>query len=450
MRHRLVADPSGFDAIDDYDLREWLLMNGARERSVHNRFLRGFYDACFSYDKDDLRCPRMSAGTGLRVLCGLLFSYRGPFYWRMNAGMGDVVFAPFYEVLKRRGVRFEFFHRLTNVSLVEETSLAAGASPYVDALEFDVQAEVGNSAGYDPLVNVRGLPCWPSSPDYDQLTDGDQLRQAKWNPENYEDSRRVSARRLKVSADFDFAVLAIGLGAIPDVCSEFLERNESWRLMVDRVGTAATQAFQIWLADDMQSLGWKGPPANLSGFVDSFSTWTDMSHLIPEENWLQPPQSIAYFCSFLEAPNPALVGMKAGAFQTQTQLVHDRAIRFINMDLPRIWHRTGSAEEGFRWSLLVHPSGVDVRPVDEGRFDTQYWRANIHPSDRYVLSLPGSSKYRISPLDNTYDNLTIAGDWTNNGINAGSVEAAMISGRVAAHALSGYPLLEEIVGFDCP
>ena len=31
--------------------------------------------------------------------------------------MGDVVFAPFYEVLVRRGVKFHFFHRLTNVKL---------------------------------------------------------------------------------------------------------------------------------------------------------------------------------------------------------------------------------------------------------------------------------------------------------------------------------------------
>ena len=29
--------------------------------------------------------------------------------------MGDVVFAPYYEVLRRRGVRFEFFHRVDAV-----------------------------------------------------------------------------------------------------------------------------------------------------------------------------------------------------------------------------------------------------------------------------------------------------------------------------------------------
>jgi len=66
------------------------------------------------------------------------------------------------------------------------------------------------------------------------------------------------------------------------------------------------------------------------------------------------------------------------------------------------------------------------------------------------LSLPGSSAYRISPLDRTYDNLTIAGDWTDCGLNAGCVEAAVMSGRLAAHAIAQWPRLEDIVGFDHP
>ena len=63
----------------------------------------------------------------------------------------------------------------------------------------------------------------------------------------------------------------------------------------------------------------------------------------------------------------------------------------------------------------------------------------MNPTDRYTLSLPGSSEHRISPLDNTYDNLTMAGDWTDCGLNLGCVEAAVMSGRLAAHALSGSP-----------
>ena len=67
-----------------------------------------------------------------------------------------------------------------------------------------------------------------------------------------------------------------------------------------------------------------------------------------------------------------------------------------------------------------------------------------------MLALPGSLKHRISPLDNSYDNLTIAGDWTDCGFNEGCVEAAVMSGRLAAHAISQSPPLEDIIGYDHP
>jgi hypothetical protein len=107
----------------------------------------------------------------------------------------------------------------------------------------------------------------------------------------------------------------------------------------------------------------------------------------------------------------------------------------------------------FRWDLLVDPSdgaGAPRAPADESRFDSQFWTANVNPSDRYTLALPGSAKYRISPLDNTYDNLTVAGDWTSCGHNTGCVESAFMSGRLAAHAIAGAPRLADIIGYDHP
>jgi uncharacterized protein with NAD-binding domain and iron-sulfur cluster len=48
--------------------------------------------------------PTLSAGQGLRGTVRTFFGYRGAFMWRMRAGMGDVVFAPLYDALTRRGV----------------------------------------------------------------------------------------------------------------------------------------------------------------------------------------------------------------------------------------------------------------------------------------------------------------------------------------------------------
>src|SRR4029079_16729718 len=92
---------------------------------------------------------------------------------------------------------------------------------------------------------------------------------------------------------------------------------------------------------------------------------------------------------------------------------------------------------GFRWEWLASPTSPEGgEPVGEERVDNPVLAAHVNTSDRYTLSLPGSLSYRISPLDRTYDNLTIAGDWADNGFNAGCVEAAVMSGLLPAPPLS--------------
>src|SRR5205814_1679142 len=102
VRHHLLTDPRGFDAIDDYDCREWLRMNGASDPSLDSGYLRGLYDLGFSYEDGDPARPRIAAGQALRSMARAFFTYRGSFFWRMQAGMGDVVFAPLYEDRPRR------------------------------------------------------------------------------------------------------------------------------------------------------------------------------------------------------------------------------------------------------------------------------------------------------------------------------------------------------------
>jgi flavin-dependent amine oxidoreductase len=203
----------------------------------------------------------------------------------------------------------------------------------------------------------------------------------------------------------------------------------------------------------MEELGWHGPATTLSGFVEPFDTWADMRHLLPHERWPQPPRALAYFCSVL--PDLEAWGDRSGReyLSTQRDRVRQDAIRFLNRDIVHLWPNAVQTPGEFRWDLLADPTeseGARAHRQGEARFASQYWTANVSPSDRYALSLPGSSTYRISPLDGTYDNLTVAGDWTACGFNAGCVEAAIMSGRLAAHAISRSPALEDIVGFDHP
>ncbi len=444
IRHGVLTDPRGFDSLDDYDYRDWLRLHGASEETIDSTFVNALYDMAFAYEKGDPRRPRGSAGVLLRGGGRFFLTYRGSLFWRMNTGMGDAVFAPFYQVLKRRGVAFRFFHRLENVELAKLESLP-GETPHVAALDFRVQAQVKSGDEYSPLIDVDGLPCWPSEPDTDQLV-GSRRKLAGIDYESHWDETTVGRARLEVGHDFDAVVLAIGLGAVPHVCSELIESDSRWREMVEHVGTTRTQAFQLWLDRGLDDLGWPHGTSTVTGFEDPIDTWADMSHLVGQEDWRGDVQSILYFCGVLSerplphrGPHPEGPSKQVKADALEILEGPFRAIA------PGAYDRRGS----MRWNTLVNPEETAALE-GPARFDGQFWTANINPSDGYVLSLPGSQRFRISPLDRTYDNLTIAGDWTECGINAGCVEAAILSGRLAAHAIAGTPRLMDIVGYDHP
>jgi uncharacterized protein with NAD-binding domain and iron-sulfur cluster len=203
----------------------------------------------------------------------------------------------------------------------------------------------------------------------------------------------------------------------------------------------------------MKELGWSDPQFVLSGFTEPFDSWGDMRHLIRHESWEKAPGSLAYFCNALPDVATASDRSQVDYPALRREEVRLNALHFLNRDIRHLWPQATHPSGGFRWELLVSAEGggkAGRLPEDEGRFASQFWTANVNPSDRYSLSLPGSSAYRISPLDRSYDNLTIAGDWTDCGLNAGCVEAAVMSGRLAAHAIARSPALEDIIGFDHP
>ena len=104
LRHNLATHPRGFEAIDDYDCREWLLLNGASAavgrlrlpaRALRPRLrVRG--------RRPGASAARRGTGAARRSLRAF-FTYRGAFFWKMQSGMGDIVFAPLYEVLQPAG-----------------------------------------------------------------------------------------------------------------------------------------------------------------------------------------------------------------------------------------------------------------------------------------------------------------------------------------------------------
>jgi hypothetical protein len=74
------------------------------------------------------------------------------------------------------------------------------------------------------------------------------------------------------------------------------------------------------------------------------------------------------------------------------------------------------------------------------RLDSQFFVASIDPTMRYVQAGVGTGKYRLAPDKSGFDNLILAGDWTRTGLNCGSLEATVMSGKQAARAVSGKPI----------
>jgi uncharacterized protein with NAD-binding domain and iron-sulfur cluster len=335
--------------------------------------------------------------------------------------------------LVARGVDFEFFTRVDSLGLD-----ADGSS--IETIAIGRQVDVpGGPAAYDPLVDHGGLACFPDRPRSDVVGTDDDSLESFWT--EHPDHRRQTLRR---GRDFDDVVLAIPVGMHRFVCSDLIAASVAWAKMVDRVETTATKAAQLWLAANVTGIPGESN-VTMTGYVEPFDTWSSMDHLLAREGWEQDdaPRSLVYLCDTLPTEWPPDPG-DLSYVKRQDGLVREEAIRFIDTKLVDVWPAArDAATGGFRWDLLVG-AGEDT---GSARFDSQYWRANVDPSDRYVLSLPGSDHHRLRPDRSGFANLYLAGDWTDSGLNAGCVEAATISGLQAANGLVGAGRWEGIKGF---
>ena len=417
----VLTNPRRLGVLNDIDFRAWLTRHGADPITVESPLIRGVYDLAFAYRSADPSAPAFPAGLGIYLSGRMFFDYQGSIFWKMRCGMGDAVFAPMYEALLERGVRFEFFHSLQNIEI--------GPDRRIEGVQLLRQAELRPEATrYDPLVRVKNLPAWPAAPLDDQLVgDLGPESEALWGDPS--DSTPVT---LRAGEDFDVAVLGVSLGMVPHVCSELIEASPRWRAMVDNVGTVATQAVQLWLRPTERELGWTEDDVTISGYVEPFDTWASMNHVLEFESWPAEdrPQTLAYFCNALQTTVPASAfGQIAANEQVRLNTIH-----FLDRHVGLFWPRaTFLFPDRFNWSLLHAADGT--RHL--GRLDDQYIRANVDPSDHYVQALPGTSGFRMRTDETGYDNLLLAGDWIDTGLNAGCLEAAVMSGMQAAAAILG-------------
>lgn len=413
----------GIFSIDKYNLIDWMERHGAHAETLNGPPVRALYDNIFSYENGDVNKPNVAAGTALLWAIRMVMTYKGHIMYKMQAGMGDTVFTPFYQVLLQRDVKFKFFHCVQNLGV-------NGDNDAIDSIQIMPQVSLTVDQ-YDPLVIVKGLPCWPNQPNWDQLEDGEALRQQGINFEQgcavIPDQQPIL---LEKGRDFDLVILGIPIAANRKITRELCDRNPAWQAMHEQVKTVQTRAYQVWLNQTLENLGflYSEPPVVGTYVETTFDTYADMSHLIPAEN--QPAadqvQNIAYWCNAMpDTPTQ----------QAADENAQESAYVSFTEDMPRLWTHLSNGQGQVHWDWLVdHSDGVGP-----ARFEGQFFRANWTATERYTLSLTDTTQYRLKTNATGYENLYIVGDWIDNNFNSGCIEACSMSGMQASRAICGYP-----------
>jgi uncharacterized protein with NAD-binding domain and iron-sulfur cluster len=409
----------GIEALNKIEYRDWLRSAGASEKYLGFAPVRVLYDLAFAYENGNsstIDNGRIAAGSGLRALLMMTLAYKGAPLWKMNAGMGDTIFSPMYSVLKKRGVDIHFFHRVTNIHPSKD-----GRS--IESISMYRQVNL-TSPSYPPFRKVKGFPCWPSEPKWDEIVGG-EVKDA-WDLESMWCTYRVPGPdiELRVNKDFDQVVLAIPPASLPLLGRELLDSNTSIRSMYENMQWVATLASQLWLSPKLPDLGWKLGPTVLSTYADPFRSWGEMSHLISMEYWATPkPRSIEYFCGTFDTPRGAPPYNGLNFPKTQEAIVKRAFASWLGNNIVKLWPLAGTASGGFNTNLLLH----------------EFYRANVDPSEMYVQTFPNSVEHRLSPADTAVtgiENLYFAGDWTKGNVNGGCAEGAFESGKMAAEAIA--------------
>jgi uncharacterized protein with NAD-binding domain and iron-sulfur cluster len=406
----------GFDTINDQELAAWLRTHGANDRILDCAYVRAGFDYAFAYAGGQTNPPRRSiaAGVALRAFLRLLLTYHGALFFHMQGGMGEAVFAPLHEVLAARGVKFRFFHRVESLRL-------NAAGDQVEEIGIRIQATpTAGPDAYQPLVvDPNGHKVWPAAPLYDQLEDGANLSalgddlESAWAPDR--GAPRIVLQR---GGQFDDVILGISVGALPDITADLRARKPRWAEMLASAATVPVAGVQLWSRRTAAEMGCPPPAALVTAYAQPFATWCDMSFLLAREVAANPPlRHLAYVCGPLPPQAP------------------QGGVNFPRAQADRV----AAASDSWLDHALAHlmPGAMSAGAVAADFGVERYIRANASPSDHYVLSPPGSISKRLKPDASGVGNLYLAGDWTKNGLDAGAFEAAVMSGRQCARALTG-------------
>ena len=150
-----------------------------------------------------------------------------------------------------------------------------------------------------------------------------------------------------------------------------------------------------------------------------------------------------------------LLQYAADCWSTRSQTIE--TFRNVNMNesVRTRWHFCGSQSDTSGRARSTRKRGASdgtcsaAGATDRAKIASTHSsgvRMSIHPSATCFL-FPGVTSTGSGPTPAAYENMVLAGDWIDCGLNAGCLEAAVMSGLQAANALSGDPITHRIAGY---
>jgi len=445
----IIRDGKNYDDLNSDDFQQWLHFYDAKfPYAADSPYVNGLYDAAFAYRNGKTR--DLAAGTAIRISLWISFGYKSNYIYKMQAGMGEVVFSPLYKLLSEKingqppRVKFNFFHRVTSLELDPTGKKIA---------RVQMRKQAHPIGEYQPLIDAK-MPkdttsfwCWPDTPKWDELKYGDDLSQLDAPGTDLESrwTRITGTQNDDVTLDIgenDIVVFAMPAPALKELVSELENASPKFGAMLDAIKSVTTVAAQLWiknlppsprlwghrgLKEELIAGGSANPASILLDYTPIEKTEIndpDINHLlytcgvIPEQHPDDNPEGIPT----PESDYPQIlrsnlgVGMKNWLAQEGSALFPELA--------------DGNGQ--FNWN---HLEGGEPDPMKE-----QYHRVNFDGSSRYILSVRNSIQHRLSPDQSGFSNLYLAGDWTKTGIDLGCVEAACTSGMMAVEAITGESL----------
>jgi uncharacterized protein with NAD-binding domain and iron-sulfur cluster len=443
----IVVEQRSIEQIDGEDFRRWLVRHGAEPTLVkQSPMVKALYDTMFQYPDGDIANASYGAGTAVQVLLRALGTYQEAVAWELQAGAGEVIVFPLFEVLKDRGVEFRFFHKLTDVGISPD-----GRS--VASLHFDVQAIP--KPGYEWTVPVGDvLYGWSSQPDWAHL---DVPANGCVDFESFWCNERVGTDVKKRGDDFDDVVLAIPLGAFkkftgdksverPPVPSRsgmeakhepfddlYNYSTKFWN-MAAKLRLVPSISVQLWSTRSLADLGWRRQKPALVAGPDPLDIWADMSQLLQYER-RDPPCSLHYFCDVFPSKLYAAPPTSRYAQEMANLLAYLKTLDWLEHKAQFIWPEA-MTQGAFDWTVLYD----DQNRNGYRRIRAQYVKANINPWDCCVATAAGTSAWRLKTDESGFEHLYLAGTWIDTGFNTECVETAVMSGMQAARAITGAEL----------